>query len=213
MKALDYPSLIRAFEGVIASVLEQKDHLSRLDSVGGDGDHGTTMARAMGKVADALAAHGEEKIAVLLQEIGWAILGVDGGAIGPLLGMMFLSMAESAEGLEVLEGEQLAAVFEAGLSGLLAQTKARKGDKTLVDARVPAVEALAAAARAEEDLEAIFSAAAEAATAGAEFTKTLQARFGRARHIGEESIGSADPGASSIAFIFNGFKKGISDHA
>lgn len=213
MNPLDYYGLARMFEGAAASVLEKQDYLSRLDSVGGDGDHGTTMARAMGKVMHAVKSHESQKIASLLQEIGWAVMGVDGGAIGPLLGMMFISMAESTEGLDVLDGEALACAFEAGLAGVHAQTKAQPGDKTLLDALIPAVEALSASARAGESIAAALYCAAEAAEAGAEFTKTLQARFGRARNIGEQSIGSADPGATSIALIFKGFMKGITDHA
>lgn len=213
MKHLDYECFVRMLERAVESVLAEKDLLSRLDSVGGDGDHGTTMARAMGKVQEALHSQTEKQIASLLQALGWAIMGVDGGAIGPLLGMMFLSMADPAEGLEVLEEEVVAKCFEAGLSGVLAQTKARQGDKTLLDALIPAVEALAAALRGGDSLPEAFIIAAETAEKGAEFTRTLQAQFGRARHIGEESIGSADPGATSVALIFNGFKKGIADHA
>jgi dihydroxyacetone kinase-like protein len=136
-------------------------------------------------------------------------MGVDGGATGPLFGMLFMGMSDAVEGKEALESPDVAAAFEAGLASVQKQTKARVGDKTLIDALVPAVAALRAAADDGADPATALEAAAQAAAQGAESTKDLQARFGRARNIGEASKGYADPGATSVSLVFRGFAEAL----
>jgi len=213
MNTITHDTLAEMLRGAAAEIRENHEWLSRLDSVGGDGDHGTTMVRAMARMEEALASSVSGKIHTLLNDVGWAILGVDGGATGPLLGMFFVSMASAAEGLEELGAGNVAALFEAGLTGVRAQTKAQPGDKTLIDALVPAVEALRAAAEPGADILEALHLAAGAAEAGAKLTSTMQARFGRARNIKEQSIGTQDPGATSMSLLFRGFKKGLESHA
>lgn len=213
MDNITHDAMARMLRGAAGEIRENHEWLSRLDSVGGDGDHGTTMLRAMSKMEQALESSASGQIHTLLNDVGWAILGVDGGATGPLLGMFFVSMAPAAEGLECLGVEDLATLFEAGLAGVRAQTKAQPGDKTLVDALVPAVAALRAAAAPGADIVEALRLAAEAAEAGAALTSTMQARFGRAKNIKEQSIGTRDPGATSMALLFQGFKKGLESHA
>ena len=99
------------------------------------------------------------------------------------------------------------------LASVRAQTKAQPGDKTMIDALVPAVEALCAAAEGGAGTAEMLLLAAEAARAGAEATSAMQARFGRARNIKEQSIGTQDPGATSVSLIFKGFLKGAEQHA
>lgn len=198
--------------GAAAEIRANHELLGRLDSVGGDGDHGTTMVRAMARLEQAADAAGGG-LKGLLHDVGWGILGVDGGATGPLLGMLFMSMAEAAGEAEGLDPAALAGLFEAGLAGVRAQTKAQPGDKTMLDALVPAVEALRAAADGGAETAEALRLAAEAARAGAEATAALQARFGRARNIKEQSIGTQDPGATSVSLIFKGFLKGVEEHA
>ncbi|MBE3070362.1 MAG: dihydroxyacetone kinase subunit L [Planctomycetes bacterium] len=197
--------LARMLRGAAAQINTQHEMLSRLDAATGDGDHGTTMRRAMTKLEEALAATQAAAVGGVLNEVGWAILGVDGGATGPLLGTFFMGMAEAAGEADALDTPALAAAFEGALAALRQQTKAQVGDKTMIDALVPAVEALRAGADAGDSPAASMARAAEAARRGAEGTKDLQARFGRARNLGERSIGSADPGATSIGLIFRGF--------
>ncbi len=195
-----------------AEIRANHELLGKLDSVGGDGDHGTTMVRAMGHLEKAVdAASGGLKS--LLHDVGWGILGVDGGATGPLLGMFFLSMAESLGEEEGLDPAGLAALFEAGLAGVRAQTKAQPGDKTMVDALVPAVMAASSATESGGDILSALRCAAAAAAAGAAATKDMQARFGRARNIKELSIGTPDAGATSMSLIFAGFLKGVESDA
>lgn len=187
---------------------EHCDHLSELDSVAGDGDHGTTMLR----VAEQLEFAAEDASAlnpgVLLSSCGWKILGVDGGASSALLGTFFKGMGEGA-GDEDPDCGELAGIFESGMNALLKQTKARAGDKTMVDALAPAVAALHAAATKGESIPAALEGAAEAARAGADSTKTLVAHYGRARLLGERTLGHADAGATSMALLFHGFSEAL----
>jgi dihydroxyacetone kinase-like protein len=201
------------FRGAIDEIRGHHSLLSELDSVGGDGDHGTTMNRAMASIEKVLDAAAPQTVEKLLNDVGWAILGVDGGAIGPLLGMFFVSMAAKLQEKTPVDNLDWAAVFKAGLAGVREQTQAQPGDKTLIDALLPAVDTLAEKLMDSLSPEEALHSSAVAAAEGAEQTATMQARFGRAKHIKEKSIGSRDPGATSVALLFRGFEKGLKDHA
>jgi dihydroxyacetone kinase-like protein len=185
-------------------IRDQHEVLSRLDSAVGDGDHGTTMLRAMESAENAIGALSSRDLKSLLNAVGWAILGIDGGATGPLFGSLFMGMAE-AVGEDSLDAKALAAVFEAGLAAVQRQTKAQVGDKTMIDALVPGVQALRASADGGEGIAAAMQQAALSAETGAASTKALRARFGRARNLGDRSIGAQDAGATSVSLIFRGF--------
>jgi dihydroxyacetone kinase-like protein len=205
--------IVRMLRGASTEIRDNHEMLSKLDSVGGDGDHGTTMVRAMTCLEKAVDASGSQDLKSLLYDVGWAILGVDGGATGPLLGTFFMAMSDAAAGVDALDSSGLAVAFEAGLAGVRAQTKAQVGDKTMIDALAPAVDAMRRAADGGASVVEVLRSAAEAAEKGAASTKDLQARFGRARNIKEKSIGTQDPGATSVSLIFKGFWKGVSSHA
>ena len=191
----------------IAQVREGSDYLSQLDAAGGDGDHGTTMRRAMGEIEKTLAAHSEASLHDLIAQVGWALLGIDGGATGPLLGSFFLGIAEEVGERSSLNAAGLAAAFAAGGARVQKQTKAQAGDKTMLDALLPALAALRAAA--DNDVDQALRAAAEAAARGADATRNWVPKFGKARFAGERTRGHPDPGATSLAMIFAGFSAGI----
>jgi len=197
--------VVRMLRGAVEKIRAGHETLSKLDSVIGDGDHGTTMVRAMGLVQKTVTACAAPDLQGLLNDVGWAVMGVDGGAAGPLLGSLLLGMAEGVGRRQQLDAAGLAAVFEAGLAQVRTCTQAQVGDKTMLDALVPAVEALRAAAQAGEGVAAAMARAADAAEQGAAATTDLQARFGRARNLGVRSRGFADPGATSVSLIFRGF--------
>ena len=208
-QTIGYKELVAMLRGAAEQVQKNKDVLSQLDSVGGDGDHGTTMARAMGHLEKAAAGAKRGDLKALLTDIGWAIMGVDGGATGPLVGSFFMGMADAVSGKGALDAAALAAMFEAGLAAVQKQTKAQVGDKTMMDALVPAIAALRAAANAGQDVSAALREAAAAAQQGAESTKNFPAKFGRAKNLGDRTIGHPDPGATSFALIFKGFATAI----
>lgn len=208
MTTLSYDALVAKLICAADVIEENKNDLAKLDSFGGDGDHGPTMARAMGNMKDAITAAKPGAIKPLLLDIAWAIMGVDGGATGPLFGSFFMGMSEGVADVEELDAPALATAFEAGLANLRAQTKAAPGDKTIIDAFVPAVEALRASVDAGDDIATALNKAAEGAAQGAEATKQMQAKFGRARSIGEGSIGNPDAGATSVSLIFKAIAEG-----
>ncbi|PYV39213.1 MAG: dihydroxyacetone kinase subunit L [Acidobacteria bacterium] len=202
--------LLWMIEGAIEKVKCQHKMLSELDSACGDGDHGTTMLRAASQLEKVMTRHQPGDLQGLLSDMGWTVLGIDGGATGPLLGSFFTGMSESVAGKQTLDAEALTAMFEAGLNALRKQTKAQVGDKTMMDALVPAVAVLRAGVEANKETLQILREAAAAAQEGAYSTKSLKARFGRARYLGDRTLGHQDPGATTISLMFQGFYDGLS---
>jgi phosphoenolpyruvate---glycerone phosphotransferase subunit DhaL len=207
--AIGYREFIAMIRGAIEKVKGQQKVLTELDSACGDGDHGTTMARAMDHLEKVIAENKSEDLQNLLQSMGWEMLGIDGGASGPLLGTFFLGMADSAAGKQTLDREALAQMFEASVAAVKKQTKALVGDKTMLDSLEPAVLAIKKGAEAHEDTLDLLRNAAEAAGRGAQSTKELKARFGRAKYLGERTLGHQDPGATSVSLMFQGFYEGL----
>jgi dihydroxyacetone kinase-like protein len=201
--SIDREALIGMLRGASGLIRLNQDLLTRYDSAGGDGDHGTTMVRAMDNLEQAIKDGSGTPMKDLLQAIGWAVMGTDGGATGPLWGTFFSGMSDGITA-ETLDGAGLAGAFEAGLKSLQKQTKAKVGDKTMMDALIPAVEAARKAADAGQNPSDVLAQAAQAAKAGAESTKDIAARFGRARNVGAKSIGTPDAGATSVALVFQG---------
>lgn len=201
----------RMIAGAVALIRAQHAMLSQLDCAAGDGDHGSTMLRAVDRLETCFAASGPEDLKTCLSEAGWSVLGVDGGASSSLLGTLFSGMAEGAAGGARISASDLAAIFEAGLAAVRKQTKAQPGDKTLMDALVPAVAALQAAADSGKSVTEALRDAASAARAGAEATRNFTARYGRAKFLGEKTRGHLDPGATSMSLLFEGFYNGLEE--
>jgi dihydroxyacetone kinase-like protein len=185
---------IHRFADVIA---EQREYLTRLDTAVGDADHGTNMDRGMRAAVERVDAVQGDDISAALKGVGMALVSKVGGAAGPLYGTMFLQMANAAgDGSEVdLAG--WTKMLEAGLKGVQMRGKAEPGDKTMVDALTPAVEALERAQEDGADLSAALERSAQAAHEGMEKTVPMVARKGRASYLGERSAGHQDPGATS----------------
>jgi dihydroxyacetone kinase-like protein len=198
------------FQGAAARIRENHQRLSELDCIAGDGDHGSTMVRTVEQLERA-AAGGKTSPRELLREAGWNVLGVDGGASSSLLGTFFLGMADVPGEGAGLDCRETAAAFACGLAALRKQTKAEPGDKTMVDALVPAVREFGAAAAEGQTVLECLRRGAEAAQAGAESTRGLVARLGRARYLGEKTRGHPDPGAVSVALLFEGFCRGLEE--
>jgi dihydroxyacetone kinase-like protein len=182
-----------------------RDELSKLDSAIGDGDHGMTITRALGIAEKVIEESEKQELKGLLKDVGWGVMGVDGGATGPLLGSFIMGLGNGIGEQDAIDCPTLAAMFEAGLAGVRRQSKAQIGDKTIMDALLPAVEAVRQAADGAKSIKEALREAAEAAEKGAISTKEFQARFGRAKNLGDRTIGHQDPGATSMALIFQGF--------
>ncbi|MBL7258576.1 dihydroxyacetone kinase subunit DhaL [Paractinoplanes lichenicola] len=196
MDATALTAWLREFARLVA---ENKDELTALDSAIGDGDHGVNMDRGLTAVVAALDAEPPETPSALFKKVGMTLISKVGGASGPLYGTAFLRMSAAADA--ELDGPGFAKVLRAGLDGVVARGKAAPGDKTMIDALAPAVDALDAAFASGAGLADAFSAASEAAARGREATVPLVARKGRASYLGERSAGHPDPGATSVTLL------------
>jgi phosphoenolpyruvate---glycerone phosphotransferase subunit DhaL len=184
-------------DGFAATVAENKDYLTRLDSAIGDADHGINMNRGMKAALERLEASPPDDIGAALKTVGMAMVSKVGGASGPLYGTFFLQLGGPLAGKDRVTLEEWAGAVRAAVSGVMARGKAELGDKTMIDALVPAVEALEAAVGEDTDVGDGLTRAADAAARGMEATIPLVARKGRASYLGERSAGHQDPGATS----------------
>ncbi len=183
-----------------AAVAERKDELTKLDQAIGDGDHGINMDRGMTAVVAALDGSQPDDVPALAKAVAMTLISKVGGASGPLYGTLFLQFG-SAAGPEPLTPLGWAGCLEAGLAGVRSRGKAEPGDKTMVDALIPATEALRGALDGGASFADALGRAADAAEEGAIATIPLVARKGRASYLGERSAGHQDPGATSSALL------------
>jgi phosphoenolpyruvate---glycerone phosphotransferase subunit DhaL len=186
---------------VASTIADQADYLTQLDSAIGDADHGVNMNRGFAAVTQALADYEAATVGDLLVRVGTTLVSRVGGASGPLYGTAFRAMGKEL-GAPTVDGTQLVAALRAGLEALQKLGAAVPGDKTIVDAYVPAIEALQAGVDRGDDLAAATLAAATAAQEGMRSTIPLQARKGRASYLGPRSVGHQDPGATSTWLVF-----------
>ncbi len=184
-----------------AAMEENRRHLTKLDSEIGDGDHGNNMHRGFQAALERL--DGAATPADVLKTVSMALIGKVGGAAGPLYGTAFLRASTALSGKEEVSAEEVAGALEAALGGVKQRGKAEVGDKTLVDALEPAVEAAKGAVGDDGSVAAVLRAAAEAAREGAESTVPLTARRGRASYLGERAAGHQDPGATSTYLLLD----------
>lgn len=173
-------------------------HLTELDSAIGDADHGSNMDRGTAAVVAALDGAEFNSPAELFKQVGMTLVGSVGGASGPLYGTFFLRFGGTlGEGpVDVLA---LGVALHAGVDGIVQRGKATVGDKTMIDAWLPAVEAYDAAT--SDGVGAALRAAADAAARGRDAATPLVARRGRASYLGERSAGHQDPGATSTVLL------------
>jgi dihydroxyacetone kinase-like protein len=195
--------------GTCARILhENSEMLSQLDAITGDGDHGVTINK-IAKVLDDTVDKWPEDVFLksLLEDVGYKVMNVNGGSAGPLWGTMFVGFSEglNEEDNEV-DNNTLKSMFEASLKSISEISTAKVGDKTMLDAFIPAVQAVL---ESKGNVEEMLICAAEAAREGADNTVNYIAKFGRAKTLKEKSLGHKDPGAESIALLLKGFSEGI----
>ena len=184
---------------VSATIGENAQFLTDLDNAIGDGDHGINLARGFKKVEEELPAVAEKDIGAILKKVGMTLVSTVGGASGPLYGTAFMKAGDAVKEKEEVTAEDFTAMLEAGIGGVQLRGKAEKGEKTMLDAMIPALEAMRAAGTA--DAKAMLAAGLKAAKEGVEYTKTIIATKGRASYLGERSIGHQDPGATSFTVM------------
>ncbi|WP_395243179.1 dihydroxyacetone kinase subunit DhaL [Agromyces sp. MMS24-K17] len=185
-----------------ATVDEHRVELITLDREIGDGDHGENLDRGFQAVLGKLDGVADDATpGDVLKLVATTLISTVGGAAGPLYGTAYLKGAVAAGSAPELDAAAVAAVLTAARDGIVSRGKAESGDKTMVDAWTPAVEAADAAVAAGSDAAGVLAAAAKAAADGAVATDPLVARKGRASYLGERSAGHRDPGAQSTAYL------------
>ena len=180
---------------------ERRQELVRLDTAIGDGDHGTNMDRGMRKALEKLDGAEQADPGAVLKTVAMALVSSVGGAAGPLYGTLFLQMGGAMAGQEEVDLAGYVDAWRKGLEGVKARGKAEPGDKTMVDALVPANDALLAAIADGASFGEALRRSAEAAEEGMKATTPLVARKGRASYLGERSAGHQDPGATSTYLL------------
>ncbi|MFF4794718.1 dihydroxyacetone kinase subunit DhaL [Streptomyces sp. NPDC001276] len=188
---LDADFFRRWMTATAASVAREAEWLTALDSPIGDADHGSNLQRGFTAVRAALEKEAPQTPGAILVLAGRQLISTVGGASGPLYGTLLRRTGKALGDAAEVSEKQLAEALRAGVDGVMTLGGAAPGDKTMIDALVPAVDALGDG----------FAAARAAAEAGAEATTPLLARKGRASYLGERSIGHQDPGATSSALL------------
>lgn len=190
---------INACDEVIAAEAE----LTEIDSHFGDADHGVTMTKIANAIKEGVD-EAEGGIQAMLDEAGCNVMMINGGSAVPLWNTWLDAMQENSVTGDEMSVAELKTMFQEALDELAALSKAKVGDKTMMDSMIPATEALVAC---EGDVDALFQAAAEAAIAGCEASKGFVSKFGRARSYGEQTIGTPDAGACSMKYFWVGLAK------
>ncbi len=195
---MEYLTLENARSWIKAAALlisENAAMLSELDAAIGDGDHGENMNRGFKAIEKKLESSTPADLPSFFKLVGMTLLSSVGGAAGPLYGGFFLALSKASTGKDKLNKQELGEVLTDGLADIQKRGKAQLGDKTMVDALTPALDAYRASP--DGDVASALRAAVEQAHTSAEATIPLQARKGRASYLGERSIGHQDPGATS----------------
>jgi dihydroxyacetone kinase-like protein len=197
---------------MVAEIQKNKDYLGEVDGLIGDGDHGMNMNKGFTMFGQQIAGK-DISFTEGLDELGNLLFSQIGGSMGPIYGTVFMSMAETGQNLDVIDAAGLAAMLEAGLTGLQEIVEAKVGDKTLVDTLVPANNALQEAAKAGKSFADALADMKAAAEKGRDSTKDLAAKFGRSSRLGERSRGVLDAGAVSCCIILSAIADGILEQA
>lgn len=185
-----------------AAVVSAEAELTDIDSRFGDADHGFTMTKIANAICNAI--DGADSIQEMLDNAACAVMGLNGGSAVPLWNTWLDGLQEYSVAADSMTVEQVKAMFQGAYEELFDMSTAKVGDKTMMDALIPATQAIQAW---EGDMDGLFEAAAKAAEAGAENSRNFVSRFGRARSYGQQTIGTPDAGAVSMKYFFAGLAK------
>lgn len=194
---IDNKKVIEILHSISSKINEQKDFLTMLDNEIGDGDHGINLARGFLEVDKKLESLSDKDIGTILKTVGMTLVSTVGGASGPLYGTAFMYAGKQVgEKLEI-DINDFKEILKVAIDGVKVRGKAEQGEKTMLDAMIPAYDSI----REEEDAKTALLKAVDVAKKGVEYTKTIIATKGRASYLGERSIGHQDPGATSFTLM------------
>ncbi|WIV12671.1 dihydroxyacetone kinase subunit DhaL [Proteiniborus sp. MB09-C3] len=188
------------------AIKENKEFLTDLDTAIGDSDHGINMSKGFTAVLGKLSGMEDKDCGTIIKAVAMTLISTVGGASGPLYGTAFLKAASVVNGKAYIDRQDTIQMLYEAIQGIKARGKAEKGDKTMLDALIPAYEMLKESIENGEEITTAFEKAEVAAIGGVEYTKTIIARKGRASYLGERSIGHQDPGATSSYIILRAIK-------
>lgn len=197
----DSKKVIEILKQIGEQIQMEKDLLTELDNVIGDGDHGINMARGFKEVEKKLADLSGKDIGSILKAVGMSLVSTVGGASGPLYGTAFLKAGAAVGAKDEMDGNDFIAALEAAIGGIEMRGKAHEGEKTMLDALIPALNAIKKSYEENNDFKAALALGVDAAEKGVEYTKTIIATKGRASYLGERSLGHQDPGATSACLM------------
>ena len=188
---------------------KEKEYLTDLDNAIADGDHGINMARGFAAANEKIAAMPESDVGSLLKSFGMALVSAVGGSAGPLYGTAFMRVGMSFGAKTEIGIADFIPAFASAIEGVMMRGKATAGEKTMLDAMIPALDSMKKALEQGSEAPAVLQSGVNAAWQGVAYTETIAATKGRASYIGERSIGHKDPGAVSVTYILEEIKKSI----
>jgi dihydroxyacetone kinase-like protein len=207
-RELDGAFVARWIREAAGAIHEQRDYLTQLDAAIGDADHGLNMDRGFTAALAKIEDPADRTPGELLETVGTTLVLSVGGAAGPLYGSAFRQMGRALDS-KTFDGEELLVLLRAALEEIQRLGAAQVGDKTIVDALSPAIDAFERGLRSGDDLDASLERARVAAEEGMRSTVPLQARKGRASYLGPRSVGHQDPGATSTAMLFAALERAL----
>jgi len=210
MAAIDSARLKEMFRLIAEAIEAERDRLCALDGVIGDADHGIAMALGFNAARDAVAAlDGSCDPTTLLNTAAKSFLNAVGASSGPLYATAFIRAAATVKGKTILDDADVVTMFQAMARGIADRGKAAVGEKTMIDAWLPAADAAGAARESGKSLSESLAAAIDAARAGMEATKSMIAAKGRSARLGERSLGHVDPGAASAVVVIEAMRRAL----
>jgi len=216
LKNLTQPDLVNIIRNIRDTMEAQKYYLSKIDTQIGDGDHGFNMSQGFNHVCAKMEEFEKEEIGSLLKKCGLEMIKAIGGAAGAIYGTFFTAQAsyyrEHLNGKQMLTPKDITEMLAEALNQIKKRGGAGVGDKTMVDALEPALNELRRGLETGLNLSDMFETAAIKAAEGAENTKTMIAKHGRSKYVGERSLGLVDPGAVSMALTFKTIAAYMSNH-
>ena len=206
---LDNQKVIAVLEAIGAAVEAHKEYLTELDQPTGDSDHGINLARGFQAVSGRLPGMADADIGTIFKNVGMTLVSTVGGASGPLYGTAFMRMGMTVGNTQELSMDGFLKGLESAVEGVKQRGHSTVEEATMLDAMVPALEAMKAAAADGKDPKTVLEAGCQASWAGAEHTKDLVATKGRASYVGERGLGHQDPGATSFSYLLDAVRENL----
>ena len=207
MNLITVKDVVDIVEIAVETIIDNEQYFCNLDSVAGDGDFGTSLSKGFSEIKSNWESINKSNIGTFLADCSMTIMSKCGGASGPIWGNAFLSASRAAKGKETLNMAEISDLFQAMVEGIQKVGKAELGDKTLLDSLIPFAESLKRSAENGEAIEDSLTEALIKADEGAESTKRIVASRGRARYLGDRSIGAYDAGAKAVVVILSKVKE------